>query len=167
MNEIIIKQLTTENWKILRDIRLEALKIEPASFTTKYEEMVDKDEDYWRERLNDKNSKFFVPINNAIAIGLIRITLNDNEFPEDTGYIGSLYVSKDFRRMGIATRLMNTAISSVPKNITRCVLSVRESQKDAINLYTKLGFSTFETKVVSENGNDINEFYIEKLIDVK
>jgi ribosomal protein S18 acetylase RimI-like enzyme len=61
------------------------------------------------------------------------------------GYISAVMVHPDYRRKGVATRLMKNAIEYVQKKrMSRAVLHVESTNTPAISLYTKLGFRAFE-----------------------
>ena len=53
--------------------------------------------------------------------------------------IDYIIVDSDYRKMGIATKLLKT-LENTYKNIDNITLEVRESNKSAINFYLKNGF---------------------------
>ena len=62
-----------------------------------------------------------------------------------SGYISSVMVHPDYRRKGIATRLMTDAINYIRRRKkTRAVLHVDSTNASAKSVYVKLGFKTFE-----------------------
>jgi ribosomal-protein-alanine N-acetyltransferase len=64
---------------------------------------------------------------------------------EKSGYISSVMVHPDFRRKGIATRLVTSALDYIrKKNKVRAVLHVDSTNDSAISIYVKLGFKAFE-----------------------
>ena len=77
----------------------------------------------------------------------------------DSGKAGSIsvvMVHPDFRRRGIATRLMTTALDYCRrKKKVKAILGVLSTNAPAKDLYVKLGFSTFEHSVyfVGESGS--------------
>ncbi len=58
------------------------------------------------------------------------------------GHIVSIAVSKEYRRRGIALKLMQTALANMKKfyGVNEAYLEVRVSNEPAIKLYRKLGF---------------------------
>lgn len=61
----------------------------------------------------------------------------------DEGYITSIAVSKDFRKKGAASKLIDRLFSLArEKGLAFISLEVRESNKNAISLYEKFGFKT-------------------------
>jgi ribosomal protein S18 acetylase RimI-like enzyme len=64
---------------------------------------------------------------------------------EKSGYISSVMVHPDFRRKGIATRLMTSALDYIrKKKKARAVLHVDSTNASAISIYVKLEFKAFE-----------------------
>lgn len=60
------------------------------------------------------------------------------DYVYDCGYIGGLLIHKDFRRMGIGSKLLKTALSSLHAKYV--YLFVEEKNNVAINLFEKNGF---------------------------
>jgi len=61
------------------------------------------------------------------------------------GYISTVMVHPAYRRKGMATKLMKSALDYIQKKkMTRAVLHVVSTNTPARNLYTKLGFRKFE-----------------------
>jgi ribosomal protein S18 acetylase RimI-like enzyme len=64
---------------------------------------------------------------------------------EKVGYISLVMVHPDYRRRGIATRLVKRAIEYLHKReMERAVLNVVSTNAPAISVYSKLGFEEFE-----------------------
>jgi ribosomal protein S18 acetylase RimI-like enzyme len=61
------------------------------------------------------------------------------------GYISSVMVHPDYRRKGIATKLVKSALDYVQRRKkSKAVLHVDSTNISALNLYVKLGFGVFE-----------------------
>lgn len=90
--------------------------------------------------LSDYNSLSFVAkVNNQIAGFIIaQIDIDNNQL---FGHIITIEVNSQFRRKGIAKRLLNEVETIVKlKGIEECRLEVRENNTDALNLYGRLGY---------------------------
>lgn len=61
-------------------------------------------------------------------------------FAEGEGDITSVAVDENFRRMGLAQKLIAEFIKNLPENTENIFLEVRENNTPAINLYKKCGF---------------------------
>ncbi|MDE6424635.1 MAG: ribosomal protein S18-alanine N-acetyltransferase [Ruminococcus sp.] len=75
----------------------------------------------------------FTESNNIIA-------LLSGYFAEGEGDITSVAVNENFRRQGLAQKLITKFIKNLPENTENIFLEVRESNNPAINLYKKCGF---------------------------
>ncbi len=74
-------------------------------------------------------------VENDIVTGLIC-----GYFAADEADITSIAVAPEYRRQGIAAKLMHEFLGTLP-DITKCIfLEVRESNSAAIGLYEKFGF---------------------------
>jgi ribosomal protein S18 acetylase RimI-like enzyme len=92
-------------------------------------------------RLLDKEPmKLFVAEVNGRVVGTTMVTKRGN-----SGYISLVMVHSDFRRKGIATELVKTAIDYTRKRkLTRVILHVISTNNPAKSLYKKLGFEKFD-----------------------
>lgn len=162
------KILTSNDWKILREIRLDTLKSEPQAFSTKYTDEMKKHDSYWIDKLQDENDIYIVAIVDNNTVGVVRASFKDSDAPSDTGVIGSLYVKKAFRGVGIAKKLIKNSIKHLEsnRNINRIWLWVRSSQKIAVNLYKKLGFSLVKEVNDELEGKIFTEYIMERVISV-
>jgi len=87
--------------------------------------------------------KFFVADMNGKVVGTTMVTKRRN-----IAYIETVMVRPDFRRKGIATELMKTAIHYARKRRFACViLQVSHTNNSAKELYHKLGFKKFDDTV--------------------
>jgi len=61
------------------------------------------------------------------------------------GYLSTVMVHPDYRRKGIATRLLKNAIAYIQrKSMRKAVLHVDSTNTPAIGVYAKMGFKAFE-----------------------
>lgn len=98
------------------------------------------------------NGFIYLAIKEKIAVGFIQgvIIPKDNElFDQLThdkyleGWIGELYVKKEYREQGIGKKLYDKAVAHFKKN--NCIhvrLIVLNGNKDAVKVYEKNGFET-------------------------
>ena len=84
-----------------------------------------------------------------------------------SGYIGTVMVHPDYRRRGIATKLMTNAIDYIRRRKkTRAILHVESTNSSAKSLYVKLGFKAFEH--VAYFGRETNfQHALENVSEVK
>ncbi len=84
--------------------------------------------------------RFFVAEANGSVVGTTMVSRQGK-----VGYISTVMVHPDYRRRGIAKRLLEKAINHIRKGgMERAVLHVDSVNETAKNLYVKLGFKEFE-----------------------
>lgn len=103
--------------------------------------------DGWNENMLNQafdSGRFFAfgKRENGRLIGFIGITLG-----LDFADVESVYTDKEYRRKGIAEKLILTALDFIEKNeINKTLLEVKETNAGAIALYEKLGFKKISVR---------------------
>ena len=132
-----IQLLSPEQWKIFKEIRLEALRNSPNSFGSSYEiEFFFTQNDWVNKLRNTKNLHLVALSENFKPVGLIIL----KPFKEQVG-IFAMYVNPTFRGRGIASELIHAAIEYAIKNKnSEIILDVYDQNSSAIELYKRKGF---------------------------
>lgn len=134
-----IINLDADDWKLFRDIRLEALQEDPVVFGNSYQEEVVKTEDFWRKHINNM---WFVVMNNQV-VGMIGLLQDSGLKKNHRAQLISLWVKPAFRSQGIGKALVQHALMSAQKQeIRKLYLYVTSTQQEVIKLYEALGFYT-------------------------
>lgn len=94
------------------------------------------------DKITDKAVLIYQRDNNSRLVGLVVLYCNNEK--ERISYISLVGVHKDYRRKGIAKKLLIEAISYAQK-MNFLVLGIHSNNPAAINLYSSLGFR-FEEK---------------------
>lgn len=85
----------------------------------------------------DKNNKYFMVVVGNFKIGVVNITINENEGFFDIG------LCKEYRGKEYGKRLLETAIELLKENnVEKICLTVIEKNKIAFDMYKKRGFKT-------------------------
>lgn len=84
--------------------------------------------------LKSSNADIYISVDNEIIKGFICV-----ENVLDEGCVSAVAVHKDFRRNGIANKLLQVAITN--SKMKTLYLEVEEDNFAGINLYTKSGFA--------------------------
>lgn len=96
-------------------------------------------EDNIKRELNNDKCVFRVLVEKDIVIGYYSFYKADNE-----GYINNFAVSKDFRKRGYGSKILQDLITTAKSlNIYNITLEVRESNVTARKLYEKFGFVNY------------------------
>lgn len=160
--DILLKKLNSDDWKIYRDIRLEALQNDPSAFGGEYAYENKKDRPYWEKILTSEKTVvlglFFQT--KLIAIGKLNYWENEKEYA-----ISAVYTKKEYRGKGFSRQIFNELISIVEKlKEKHVVLIVNTNNQVAIDFYTSLGFETKEVLYNQKmgDGNYYDELYMIK-----
>lgn len=164
--DIKIVHLSPKDWKIYKELRLSALKVEPQAFGKSYKDAAGDPDNKWIERLTvtqtGKRWSVFAQVNNEL-IGMLEATIHSDE--PNRVWLHATYVEKKYRGKGIAERMMKQILyeiseSNAPKIVK---LGVNKKQVAAVNLYEKLGFVTVDKQdYIMGNGVKAKELVMEK-----
>ena len=124
------------------------LEIEKASFSDPYPANILID-------IYNLGAGFLVAQENNRIVGYIIFWIKY----EDEGHIISIAVDKNFRRLEVGTKLVESSIEAFRKfNVNRIKLEVRVGNKGARKFYSKIGFE--EEKIVEEYYEDLEDAVI-------
>jgi len=130
------------DWRDLRAIRLEALRSEPAAFSSTYEETLAWSDEDWQRRLaNDRRMHLLARVQSR-PIGIVGSYLGSDEGDESVAVVFGMYVTSEHRGRGIGRLLLTSLIDrlSVLPQISTIRLGVTETQGPARKLYESVGF---------------------------
>lgn len=140
MKNISIHRLLPSEWRRYKTIQLEALKQDPQSFGASFKKWKDFSDEKWQERPSNPDSIIFLALNEEEPIGLTGIHF-EKENGDRVAHIWGMYVSPDFRSLGIGKSLMEAALEAVKENqVNKATLMVNSEELPAIRLYEKMGF---------------------------
>lgn len=136
---ITLSVLSVDDWRLWRELRLEALREAPYAFGSTLNEWQGTGdlESRWRERLSS------APLNivasyDGIPAGMVSAIAPDDE---NTVELISMWVAPSARGRGVSDALIEAVIRwSKEQNASRVVLAVRERNEQAITLYRRQGF---------------------------
>ena len=151
------------DWRDLRAIRLEALRSEPAAFSSTYEETLSWSDEDWRQRLtNDQRMHLLARAQNR-PIGIVGGYLSSDEGDDSVAVVFGMYVTRDYRGQGIGRLLLTSLIDrlSVFPQIFTIRLGVTETQNPARTLYESMGFRVVGK---TEEGIVVNDRRYDELI---
>lgn len=137
--DLNIEVLKEDEWRRLREARLTALEESPDSFMSNYERERRYGEDTWRAEFS--RGEWTVVVVDSHAIGLLGTT-RVPDTPRNECYLEYLWIAPEFRRRGIARRLITTVIKRVSGSGVETVwLWILEGNDEARRLYEKLDFA--------------------------
>ena len=138
-----IVRIPVSEWAAYRELRLSALREEPAAFSSTFEDSLARPESFWQDRLTEAaaghSCLLFARCQDRL-VGMIG-AIPDGSEPY-TAVIISVFVARDFRGRGIGTLLMDTILKELKVDgFRKAILSVNAGGISAVNLYLKSGFT--------------------------
>ena len=163
---MIVRRLHSEDWKILRALRLAALRTDPTAFATSFEVSEQMAEAEWQEMLATRN--YFAAFDGDDPIGLIALRPDDGESFLHRGVVLNVYVAERARGQGVGSILLE-AIADHAKTlgILQLELGVRAVSEGAIRLYEKNGYEKIGTmpRGFRVGGKFYDEIYMIRFLD--
>ena len=149
----MIRRLEPDDWRTYRDVRLLALRTDPAAFSSTLAGEESFDESRWRQRLT---SATFIAEVGRDAVGLVSGIKSPNG---DDAELVSMWVAPGWRGTYIAGRLIASVVHwAHDAGYQRVCLWVVEGNSRAERAYAKAGFErTSRTQPVRE-GDPAMEF---------
>jgi ribosomal protein S18 acetylase RimI-like enzyme len=160
---INIVNLDQYNWRLYRDLRLNAVLECPHAFGSTYEEELAVTPEDWQRRLNF--NMLFAQKDGDI-VGMIGAVIDGREKTKHTALIISFYVHESARNNGIGSLLLSKMLENLQNNpgIKKISLQVTTTQNAVVQLYKKFGFNITGT---SEQEYCINDDYYDQYIMTK
>lgn len=136
---VLVRETVLDDWQVLRDIRLEALRDAPTAFGSTYEREALRGEEHWRGRIARGGTflAYLPEVGAAEPAGLI------GGYQEDlvTVELVSMYVRPRARGRGVGEALVATVIGwARQRNAASVHLWVTETNSHARALYERCGF---------------------------
>ncbi|WP_213737672.1 GNAT family N-acetyltransferase [Bradyrhizobium sp. dw_411] len=125
-------------------------------------EEIDRISEYYSERKGD----FWVAVDGQKIVGMFGLESSGEGAME----LRRMYVAPDFRRRGIAQRMLNFAEQECRRrNRPRMDLSTSELQREALTLYRNAGYSLLREEVAMDASNKtlgggIRRYYFTKVL---
>lgn len=146
IEDVRIVKLKPKEWKKYKNIRLEALKLEPKAFSLTYKECFMHPDQRWKEELSSNNEIYLFAESDGKIIGMAKVTFKEEGAAENTAVIHGTYINNFYRGRGVGKRLIDELLKEIEKNkdIKKIKLWVKEAQIPARRIYESMGFSFTE-----------------------
>jgi GNAT superfamily N-acetyltransferase len=144
---IKIEIATAKDWERYKDIRLEALTVNPEAFGSTLESTSKRTTEEWQLSLSRKDvfmvlASINESLKGAKSIAGARIT-------EDGWLLIAVYTRPDSRGQGLSEKVLNTVLEEVKRrggDKVSLYVTRKPEQESARKLYKKIGFSEVEEK---------------------
>lgn len=164
MNNLEIIELSSQDWHLFKDIRLEALQSDPDAFGATFIGEASWSDDEWIKRISDPKRFYLFAKSHDKIIGMVGVAQSKEE--KKILIVIGMYINKEFRKQGLGKRLLEEALDKARKfeGYDQLKLWVHKDQQPAISLYKSMDFVTVEEIGEEEN---IDPMYHNSLVMVK
>ena len=133
-----IRSTVTEDWKLLRQVRLAALLDTPTAFGVSYQTAAAYTDEQWQVRASSTGTAFWLAFEKDRPVGMIGAAVSDTQ---RFNLIG-MWVEPAARGSGVATQLVETVkVHATSQGFDRVYLDVSPDNARASNFYLKQGFT--------------------------
>jgi ribosomal protein S18 acetylase RimI-like enzyme len=163
VHDVSVAAAEPRDWRDLRAIRLEALRSEPAAYSSSFEETLARSDEHWQQRLASDHSVHLLARAQSRPIGMVGGYLGSDEGDESVAVVFGMYVAREYRGRGIGRLLLSSLIdrlSAFPQ-ISTIRLGVTETQDPARALYESMGFQVIGK---TEEGIVVDDRQVDELI---
>jgi len=135
----LIRRISADEVDVFRRIRLEALRTEPSSFASRYEDWADLPVEDWRQRLHDP---VFVAFGSDEPVGIMGLMRQRPNKMAHRANLVMVYLRDSFRGIGLAGDLLAAVVDFAKgEGILQLELAVSAENQGAIGFYHREGFS--------------------------
>jgi len=138
MKDFSVRLLTADDAEAMKQIREEALRLHPESFSADPDSEARLTVEDWRKRLEQRAC--FGAFRNDKLVGIAGYAPKEQKKMAHTGEFGSMYVRKDSRGTGAADALIEAALEHAAECVEQLTLMVTAENARAIKLYERHGF---------------------------
>jgi ribosomal protein S18 acetylase RimI-like enzyme len=134
---VVVREVKIDEWELLRDVRLAALREAPYAFGSSYAREASFTEEQWRGRLSSRSVTFFAELPGAVEPAGIA-----GAYDEDaTADLVSMWVRPTARGLGVGEALVAAAVDwAKARDYDALYLWVTETNPAARGLYQRCGF---------------------------
>lgn len=103
------------------------------------ESFIKKEKKFFKKNFNDKFLKFFICREEGKLVAYALIGIEEDNSSE--GFVSELFVKPEFRKKGIATKLLKMSFKELKKRKCKDIsITVHSENTKAVKLYKKFGF---------------------------
>lgn len=133
---------------VYREFRLRGFREHPDAFTSSFEEENDRPLEYTAKRLDPANTdKFWGAFSGPDLVGMIGLNPETRVKNRHKAHLIGMFVAPEFAGRGMGRALVNILLAEAKTmGLELIVLTVTDSNKPALALYQKAGFTSFGTE---------------------
>ncbi|GCE76468.1 GNAT family N-acetyltransferase [Cellulomonas biazotea] len=163
---MLIHRVLEDDWELVRDVRLRALREDPGVFGSSLEREESFRESHWRMRL--RGGPTWVAVDDErVPRGIVTMILEPGS-PVDDRHVVSLWVAPESRRQGVGWALLDAVQAAAEAEGARTVsLWIVDGNHAAGDLYVRAGFTrTGERQPLPRDPSRVEERWVRPVGDV-
>ena len=148
--DVAVRALTADDWRALRDLRLQALRTEPGVFFRRYDEEADRPAERWVAlAAGDQAHQVFGAFDGSRAIAISAVFVDADDPGGTTVRFGMSYVAPAYRRRGVIARLYEARLAWVRARprVERILVSHRASNVGSRRAIERFGFCLVDERM--------------------
>ena len=141
--QFIIRPFDPSEWEAFRDLRLKALKTEPAVFTATYERSSQLTAEHWRHYMRrDATQQVFGLFDGDRLIGITAAFRFRGDPTGETAILAMSYIEPEYRGRGLSSMLYQARLDWIraQPHFTRVIVGHRESNEVSKRANQRFGF---------------------------
>ena len=160
-----VRRLDAEDIEAYREIRLEALVVEPTAFTSDHASEASLTADEWQGRL--ERNHVFGTFDGDRLVGVATFFLESREKARHRGHVVAVYMRPEARGRGAGRGLMEAVIAEARGKATQLHLGVTVGNEAARRLYERVGFQIYgvDPRALRIDGRYYDEHLMVRLLD--
>ena len=159
---IEVRRLAASQGDVYREIRLEALRLNPESFGSTFESESVRPLEHFSERV--AQCPVFGAFRGAEIVGMAGFLGREGAKDAHKGYLWGMYVRTDSRNAGVGRKLAEAVIDYAREHVEVLQLDVVSENEAARRLYVSLGFVEYgiERNALKQGGRYYDEVLMAK-----
>lgn len=160
---VAVRQFKPDDWMVVREVRLNALRDRPGSFAVTAETAEAVTEEEWRQFLENKQQTVFGLYAETGLIGITAIFIDRDDPSGATGLLGMTWLKPAWRGKGLSRLIYEARIEwARARALTRVRVSHRDGNEPSRRAMIAHGFTyTGRTSVRWPDGQDADEIHYE------
>jgi RimJ/RimL family protein N-acetyltransferase len=140
---VILRELTVDDWRALRELRLHALRTERGLFFVAYEDEVERPESAWIAlATGDEKHQVFGFFDDGRLVGISGVFTDSEDPSGGVARLGMSYILPEYRRRGLGLRLYEARLAwaRARPRFVRATVSHRRSNEATRRAIARFGF---------------------------
>ena len=161
-SQIHVRRLAPSEGVAYREIRLEALRLNPEAFGSTFEAESVRPFEHFSERV--ASCPVFAAFRGAEIVGMAGFLGREGQKDAHKGYLWGMYVRSDARNAGVGRKLAEAVIEYARQHVEILQLDVVSENEAARRLYESLGFVEYgiERNALKQGGRYYDEVLMAK-----